>query len=438
MKQRKFLWILLPWILVALVACTPGGNVEPTATTVSTNPTIVAEQTSVAATATMSVVLTQLAATATPAVATPEAATATVPTPEAATPVGTAGFCPEVPRPALLIFVPGQQYVLVNPTSGQSCVLPFPDPLPGLLEVANGRLYYHVEEGDNLVVKQLSPDGTAQMLPFTAVNKMERSAYTDFAVSPDGRYIAWSAAGNKPDDPSIIYSDLWVAEIATGQITAHFQDFSEPNQGMRSLIPVRFSDDGNTLFYSLQPLGIGGSWVAFTGRYHSLYQTPSAGGVLTPIFDCASQGLFMCIGDFYLVNNQLANLVYTHEPSKEVIVLNGQGQVINTVAAEAEFIGFPMFSPSAELVFYSADLGESFPSPTHATLYRVAPPTGPAEVAANDPNLVLPQFFLDGNHLVTSYVMTDNNWGLAVADILNGSIQPLSQWPNATTVGVLP
>jgi hypothetical protein len=229
-----------------------------------------------------------------------------------------------------------------------------------------------------------------------------------------------------------------VADMATGQITAHLQDFSEPNQGNRSLIPVRFSDDGNTLFYSLQPIGIGGSWIAFTGRYNNLFHTPSAGGVLTPIFDCASLGLFLCIGDFYLVNNQVANLVYTNDQTKEVVVLDGQGQVINTLPVQAEYVGFPMFSPTAELAFYTAALGDNFPSPTTASLYRVAPPTAPAEVAATDPNLVLPQFFLDGSHLVTSYVMADNNWGLAVTDILNGSITPLTQWPNGTAVGVLP
>jgi hypothetical protein len=422
MKQRRFIWMILPLLLMGLVACNPRATVEPTVTTAGSiaTPTIAVGETAVPATPTAAV------------------ATVTVPTPETGTPTGTAGFCPEVPRPALLLFVPGQQYVLVNPAGGQSCVLPFPDPLPGLLEVANGRLYYHIEEGDNLVIRQLSPDGTVQTLAFTAVNKVERSAYTDFAVSPDGRYIAWSAAGNKVDDPSIVYSDLWVAEVATGQITAHFQDFSEPNQGMRTVIPIRFSDDGNTLYYGIQPLGIGGSWVAFTGRYHSLFQTPSAGGVLTPVFDCASLGLFMCIGDFYLVNNQLANLVYTNDQTKEVVVLDGQGQVINTLPMQAEYVGFPMFSPTAELVFYTAELGQSFPSPTAASLYRVAPPTAAAEVVTSDPNLVLPQFFLDGNHLVTSYVMADNNWGLAVTDVLNGSILPLTQWPNGTAVGVVP
>jgi hypothetical protein len=432
MKLRRLQVMMMILCLVPLVACTgtPGQDTEPTPAAADTpvaTPTLQAGATAPAATPTTGV--TEPAAS--PTVEATTAATATA--------GGTAtAFCPEVPRPALLLFIPGQKYVVVDPQSGQSCDLPFPDPLPGILQVANGSLYYHMADGDNLTIKRLSPGGTAEVLAYTTVNKVERSLFESFAVSPDGRYIAWSAAGSQPDEPGAAFSDLWVAELATGQITAHLPDFTSADEGARSLVPARFSDDGSTLFYTRQPVGIGGSWIAFVGRYDNLFSTPTSGGAVTPIFDCAPLGLFLCLGDFYQLEGQVSTLAYVNDQTHEVVILNGQGDTLNTLPVEAEFVGFPTIGPTAELVFYSATLGESFPNPTQAALHRVAPPTAPAEVVISDPNLLLPERFLDGGRVVVRYVVEGSTWGTAVVDLMTGTLQPLPQWPDAFSVGVLP
>ncbi|HYN88243.1 MAG TPA: hypothetical protein VER55_06925 [Ardenticatenaceae bacterium] len=349
-----------------------------------------------------------------------------------------AGFCPEVSRPALILFIPGQKYVVTNPVSGESCDLPFPDDLPGILQVANGELYYHIAEGDNLIVRRLSPDGTAETLDFTAVDKVERSLYHTFAVSPDGRYIAWTAAGTKVDDPESTVSELWVAEIETGEVTAHIEEFSTPEEGRRSLEAIRFDDTG-ALFYSRAPIGLGGAWTSFTGRYDNLFVTPASGGVITPVFDCASQGLFLCLGDFYAYQGQAQTIAYTNDQTSELVILNGEGDVLNTLASDGEYIGYPTIdNATGEMVYYSADLAEDGITPERATLYRVAPPTAPAEAVAGDPAMLLPQRFLDGSHVVVGYVSAEGIWGHAVVDLMNQTLQPLSEWPDAVAVGVLP
>jgi hypothetical protein len=426
--MKKTIKILVVVMLLFIAGCTVTGEDTPTAApatdTVAAPPTAEVVDTVAPATA------TSAPAGETPTVAAePTATTATEPV---------AGICPEIARPAVVLFIPGENYVVVDPASGQSCSLVLPDPAPGILKIAGGDLFYHVREGDNLTIKRLGADGTAEALAYTTFNAVENPVYQDFAVSPDGRYIAWSYAANKVDEPTTIVSNLWIAELAGGAITGHLEEFAGTEQGPSAVVPIRFSADGSTLFYSHQPIGIGGSWVAFVGRYNDLYSTPSAGGAVSELFRCADRGPLMCLGDFFLVENQATTLVYTNDQTKEVVVLNGQGETINTIAVDAEYVGYPTISETGELVFYTATLGENFPNPSEAAISRVAPPTAPPEVVAGDPNLVLPQGFLDGSRLVTTYVMEGSSWGTAVVELATGTVQPLSQWPNATYIGILP
>jgi hypothetical protein len=426
MKTPKTTLLIL--LLLLLAGCTVTGDDTPTP--------LPATDTAAPATDT--------AAPPTDTVAPPTAAPATdAPTVEAgptATTAGepAAGLCNEIPRPAVVLFIPGQNYVVVDPATGQSCDLTLPDPAPGILEVANGQLFYHAREGDNLTIKRLAAAGTAEALAYTTFNVVEQPVYQDFAVSPDGRYIAWSYAGNKVDEPATIVSNLWIAELATGTITGHLEEFAGIEQGPSALVPIRFSQDGNTLFYTHQPIGIGGSWIAFVGRYDDLYSTPSAGGAVTELFNCDGRARLLCLGDFFVLDGRATTLVYTNDETKEIVVLNGAGETLNTIPVDAEYVGYPTISESGEIAFYTATLGDSFPNPSDAAINRIAPPTAPPEVVAQDPNLLLPQAFLDGSRLVVSYVTTGSSWGTAVVDMTSAAVTPLTQWPESTFVGVLP
>ncbi len=354
-----------------------------------------------------------------------------------ATTAPAAAFCPEVPRPALILFIPGEKYVVTDPASGQACDMPFPGPLPGIVQVANEQIYYHVAKENNLVVQRLSPDGTVEDLPYTTLSTTG-GLFQNYLVSPDGQYIAWSYAGTKQDDPSMAVSELWIAEMATGQVTAQVEDFSQLSEGLHGLVPVRFSDDDSTLFFARQPIGIGGAWMSFVGRFDNLSSTPTNGGEVTHYFDCVQEGLFLCIGDFYLVNGQVANIVYTNDQAGEVVVRTGDGQVINSLPADMSYVGYPTFSPTAELVYYTAELTEESILPVAASLHRVAPPTAPAEVVVSNPALLLPDRFIDGTRLVVGYAPDESTFGNVVVNLMDGSLTPLSQWPTAMIVAVLP
>jgi hypothetical protein len=192
------------------------------------------------------------------------------------------------------------------------------------------------------------------------------------------------------------------------------------------------------LFYARQPIGIGGSWRAFVGRYDSLSSIPAAGGEASDHFNCGDAGLFLCIGDFYLVNGQLANIAYTDDQAGAVVVLTGDGGAINNLPAEVNYIGYPTFSPTAELVYYTAELTEDSILPVAASLHRVAPPTAPSEVVVSDPALLLPNQFIDDARLIVGYAPDESTFGNAIVNLMDGSVTPLSQWPTASVVAVLP
>ena len=435
--MKKGLLLLILLILFLITGCRapqPEDEGSDTATPADTPAVASLEATGeIRPEATATIAMTPTAEPTAPVVATPtEEPTTELPPTDA--PVSD-HFCPDVTRPALLLFIPGQEYVVTNPLTGETCSLPFPEPLPGRLQVVGDSLYYHAAEDDAIVVHRLTPDGTVEALPYAAVDPAERGLAYEFVVSGDGRAIAWSSAGPDPDDLETIVSDLWVADIASGEVSLLASHVAEGES--RTLTPVRFSDTGETLVYTLQPIGLGGIWSAFNGRYDNLYTIPVAGGEPTLVYDCAADGLFLCIGDFHMFRDDAPTLVTVDAPAGTVVVRSA-GQVINTLPVDAGYVGFPTFSPTGEFIFYSADLSEEEVLPQAASLHRVAPPIAPAETVISDPQIILPQRFLDDSHLAVGYAGEDDTWGLALVNIHQGTLQPLPEWPDAALVGVLP
>ncbi|HEX6384110.1 MAG TPA: hypothetical protein VF177_05520 [Anaerolineae bacterium] len=362
---------------------------------------------------------------------------AETPTAEATAPPGAVSdrFCPDVTRPALILFIPGEEYVVTNPLTGETCSLPFPEPLPGRLQAAGDALYYQADADGTIVVHRLAPDGAVETLSYTAIDPSERGLALEFVASDEGDTIAWSSAGPDPDDQENVVSDLWLADIASGEVSLLASHVAEGES--RALIPVRFSETGETLVYTLQPIGLGGIWSAFVGRYDNLYTIPVTGGEPTLVYDCAADGLFLCIGDFDIFRDEAPTLAIVDAEAGTVLV-RSSGQVINTLPIDAEYVAFPTFSQAGELIFYSADLSEEDVLPQAASLHRVAPPTAPAETVISDPRILLPQRFLDDSHVVVGFAGENDSWGLALVNIHQGTLQPLSEWPNASLVGVLP
>lgn len=361
-----------------------------------------------------------------------------VPTPAAEpTAEAVAAFCPEVARPSLFLFVPDEGYQLFDPASGQTCELASLHSEALMPRFGGGDLFYTMRSVDALGVYRLQPGGEPQLLPATSI-MIQEDSYVDlnYIVSDDGTTMAWSIIGPGEADQSL--SDLFVAPVSNEDVPV-IALVSQSQPELRVLQPIRFSADNSVLYYTLAPMGIGGSWIGFTGRYDNLYAAPAAGGSPTLIFDCQELGMMLCLGDFQVYENELLMLAYVdsrEDGEGALVLLNGDGQEINRLTPGGNYVGYPTISPAGELVFYSAELSEESLLPQAATLYRVAPPTGPAEVLAIGPQLILPQRFMDDSTLVVGYAQDEMTWGLALVNMF-GEMQVVEQYPNAVLTDVV-
>ena len=414
--RTKTYFMLLLLAAVILAACTAGGAEPGAAPTVAPTAPVPEQATSEPA----------AEPTATVAPAEPEAAQA---------------FCPEIARPALILFHPADQVLLFDPASGESCALPIPGRYVGMVALTD-RAYFSpapaaAGASDELVIQRYLPDGTVDDLPYTRIGS--GASYTGFIVSGDSRLIAWGLIGPKAGT-SQTTSRLRIANLETGAL---FGDVTPQTDGQpRSLMPIRFDESGQTLFYSLQPYGIGGSWIAFNGRYDNLYAVATDGsGEPELIFDCASKELFLCLGDFFTVDSAVTGLAYVDAQASTVVVENGEGEVLNTLAVAEEYVGYPTWGPGGELVFYSADLAEVTdgpPAPAMGHLHRVAPHTAPAETLLSDPALVLPVGFLDDSRVVVNWFGEPETqaWGLALIG-MDGSLEVLDAPAGTAVTGIV-
>jgi hypothetical protein len=430
--RTKTYFILFLLLAVSLAACAPRGAEPGAAPTLAPTSEPAPEQ----ATAT-----SEPAAEPT---ATDGAAEPTM-TAEPAEPTATAepetvqGFCPEIARPALILFHPADQLLLFDPASGESCPLPIPGRYLGMVALTESAYFatapIATDEGDATVIQRYLADGSVEDLAYTIAS----ASYTGFAVSEDARFIAWGVIGPAAGSDQSATS-LHLASLESGEMIAAVSP--ETGEQPRGLMPIRFDAAGATLYYSLMPYGIGGSWIAFNGRYDNLYALPTDGsGEPELIFDCASMELFLCLGDFFTVDGAVTGLAYVDAGAGTVVVENGQGQVINMLAVAEEYVGYPTFGPGGELVFYSAALAEETdgpPTPAMGYLHRVAPPTAPAETLLSDPALVLPVGFLDDSRVVVNWFGEPETqaWGLALIGI-DGSLELLDAPAGTAVTGIV-
>ncbi len=375
----------------------------------------------------------------------PEQATATAaPTIEptaTAEPEIAQAFCPEIARPALILHHPADQVLLFDPASGESCPLPIPGRYIGMVALTANAYFAPAPAAggaaDELVIQRYLPDGAVADLPYSRIGS--GASYTGFTVSGDSRLIAWGMIGPDANSDQTI-TRLGIANLETGTLSA---EVAPPADGQpRGFMPIRFDESGQTLFYALQPYGIGGSWIAFNGRYDNLYTiTTDGSGEPELVFDCASKELFLCLGDFFVVDGDVTGLAYVDAPARAVVVENGDGEVINRLEVAEEYAGYPTWGPGGELIFYSADLAEATdgpPSPAMGYLHRIAPPTAPAETLLNDPALVLPVGFLDESRVVVNWFGEPETfaWGLALVGI-DGSLQLLDAPAGTAVSGIV-
>lgn len=420
--KRTTILILLVMLALAAVSCQSTPEPLAPAATATDAPTATAEPSATA----------EAAAPTTAPTATAEAA----PTAEPAAEPAAGALCPDVSRPALLLSLPHQAYMVANPLTGETCATELDGGQPAGLQVGGDALYWVVMGDDGYVVRRLDAGGQTADLAFTARTRDEAMGFYSFAVSPDGRQIAWAVGRPAADGSGETVSEMWVANTGGDAIVSPLGEQRSSGAVSRAVVPVRFSADGGALFYTNQPLGVGGSWSAFTGRYDNLYALRlRTGAPATAVFDCADLGLFMCLGDFLELDAQASLLAYV-DGDGALVIENGLGDTLNTIApAGANYVSYPTFHQNGELAFYAADLRDDALIPAAATIYRVAPATAPAEALASEPGLLPPRAWLDETRVVVGYAAGESDWRAAVVG-LDGAVNVLDA-ANASVIAVL-
>jgi hypothetical protein len=264
------------------------------------------------------------------------------------------------------------------------------------------------------VVKHIGPDGTVTTLPFTETGLAAQ--FLSFVVSPDGRQVAWSVS--RSDESGQPVSDLWLANTdGSGQMQLLA---GLPGTENRFVIPIRFGPDGQQLYYALQPIGVGGSWVAFNGRYDSLYAVPTTGGQPVELFQCP-EGSLLCLGDF-TGEGEALRVAYADPAAKTIYVLAADRETAGQFSfPEADFIGYPTFGPGGELAFYVAAIGEhadGYPIPQPGAIYLVLPPyAGQPQLVRSDDTVATLIGWLDSERLVYNSIDPGGNWGTGITSL---------------------
>lgn len=341
------------------------------------------------------------------------------PTPEPLA-VGPNGLCPDIARPAVIVIDyerPGG-LTLIDPDSRAECDIQFNPPPSGRIITAAGHIFYPVldQDAQTMTVWRLSPSGEQAPLPFTSVSLAEFGPFS-FAVSGDGHKIAWAwAVPNFGVDPPLYQNELRVANSDGSNQVALLNQWAQERSYVE---PVRFSPDQSTLFYAVQPDGLGGGIFSFNGRYNSLYSLPTAGGEPGLIFACPPENL-ICIGDISADGQALAYV----QPGQGVVVLGSDGRPLSTLTPPStDYIGSPIFGPTGNLAFVSASLiqasEQDLPRPNPGTISLVSPPyTGQPQTLFSDNRVTAAWEWLDENRLIYG-AMADNgniDTGLVIID----------------------
>ena len=423
--KRPLAILLVLLALLALAACggaTPADpGADPGATTLPDQPT--------AAVTTPAETPTAGLPTAEPPTAAPTAE------PTATTAMTPAALCPDLPRPALILST-GPGFEAHNPLSGERCPLPLPETM-GYLQPGGDHLYFVAfdSEASTNVVARLGADETVEPLEPTRATG-DVYYLLRFAVAADESHLAWSHMASQDAAATAMQGSLWIGTADGRAATPIFEN--QLGGELRIVTPLRFTADGATLYFTWEPIGLGGAWNSFNGRYDNLYRVPVAGGAPEKVFDCADAGLFLCAGDFL----DDGTVAYT-DTSRIIHVAGPGGAELAAIPTTAEYAGYPTFSPTGDLYYSEAVLPANNPNvavPAPGTVYRLAAPYSGAPALVATADGLLPSAtarpFLDADHLVVGYAQ-DEMWGTALLGSA-GDITPLQPWPNAYLTAVWP
>ena len=338
------------------------------------------------------------------------------PTPEPVE-VGPEGLCPEIKRPAMLVadYENPSGLILIDPESQAACAVTLSQPPFGRIATAAGKIYYPAfnPEANTITLWQLSPTGEQTPLDFTTI---EAAGPFHFTLSRDGARIAWTQTRvNFEVDPPVYTNTLWVAN---GDGTAQIALINQvENEETRYIEPIRFAADNNTLYYALQPDGLGGLIFNFTGRYDNMYRVSTLEGQPQLIYACPEGEAMICIGD---ISPDGSALAVARSGQGVVEIIGSDGNLVATLTPPAtDYVGIPIFGPTGNLAFVSATLtqasAEDLPRPSPGYISLASPPyTAQPQTLLSADGVATLWEWIDENRLAYGAMDEDGNIGVSV------------------------
>lgn len=202
----------------------------------------------------------------------------------------------------------------------------------------------------------------------------------DFVVAESGETLVWSYTDPQPyDDNEMGYVQTMYGAATSGPIDQRppadvwFDFVPEGDSGANILRPRKISSDGELVFYSQEPVGLGRQWPEPLGHYTSLYSISTWGDAYPEIhFDCGRE--YWCISDF---SEEQGILVSIQGDAIRIIELSS-GELIREVQAPEAYplARQAMIGPDGTIAFLGAAMGESDygDPPEDAAIFLIEPP----------------------------------------------------------------
>ena len=317
-------------------------------------------------------------------------------------------FCPELQPPLGLFFDPEPFYdSSTNPATlyvvyqvvelgseppGKSCLFYLSPPPMGAPQVAGDSLYWKSfdEVSEWMMVWKFDPnyegvDGNFPRHPFLRQTRTNTSfgkaGLYDFVIAEDGESLVWSYTDPRPyDDDQMGYVQEINGAATSGPIDQRppveiFFDFvPEGVTGAVIIRPLEISSDGERVFFSQEPVGLGRQWPEPVGRYSSLYSISTWWDVVPPVlhFDCGKD--FWCISDF---SANLDILVSVQGGEIQIRELSS-GEMIRSVQAPEAYplTRQALIGPDGVVAFLGVSMGEASygDPPEDAAIFTIEPP----------------------------------------------------------------
>lgn len=284
------------------------------------------------------------------------------------------------------------QVVELDPdSSGESCTFYLSPPPMGTPQFAGDSLFWKSfdYEAEWVMVwkydlNDVLADDVYPLHPFlrqTRTNtSIGKAGLFDFVVAKNGETLVWSYTDPQPyDDNEMGYVQTMYGAATSGPIDQRppadiwFDFVPEGDTGANILRPRRISSDGERVYYSQEPVGLGRQWPEPLGHYSSLYSISTWGDAYPEmLFDCGRE--YWCISDF---SEEQGILVSIQGDSLRIIELSN-GELIREVQAPEAYplARQAMIGPDGTIAFLGIAMGESGSGnpPEDAAIFLSEPP----------------------------------------------------------------